>query len=381
MTKRAILFLSTAALAITMFSGGALSQSIKVGVILGLTGPTAFIGEPRRDTIQLYTEQSNDKGGLNGKKIELIIYDDGGDASKARTFAQRLVEQDGVVAIIGPSTTGPSLSIIPVVEGAKIPTISLAGAIEIVDPVRRFVFKASHTDRMACEKIFQDLKKRGLSKAALLYGTDGFGNSMFSQCKNAASTFGITFVATESYGPRDTDVTTQLTKIKNTPEVEALIVTGFGQTASVITRNYAQLGMKVPFYQSHGVASQSYIDLSGTAAEGVRLPGPALLFAGQLPDSDPQKKVVLDYQKAFEARFGKPASAFGGDAHDGVRMLLAAIAQTDAKSGSIRDAIEGTKGFVGVNGVYSLSASDHIGLGPDSFRIVEIQNGTWRLVD
>ena len=284
--------------AVAAWSPSALAQgTVKIGAVLSATGPASFLGEPEDKTLRMYVDKINAAGGVAGNKIELVIYDDGGDANKARTFASRLIEDDKVVAMVGGSTTGTTMAMIPVFEGAEVPFISLGGAVEIIDPVSKYVFKTPHTDRMACEKIFEDLKQRGLTKIALISGTDGFGASMRVQCTLAAPKYGIQILTEETYGPRDSDMTTQLTKIKNTAGVQAVVNTGFGQGPAIVTRNYAQLGMSAtPLYQSHGVASKSFIDLAGPAAEGVRLPAAALLVGDKLPDSDPQKKVVRGLQ-------------------------------------------------------------------------------------
>ena len=260
------------------------SAEIRLGASVSATGPAAFLGDPEAKTIEMLVEQMNEAGGINGEKIELFLYDDGGDPNKARTFATRLVEDDEVVAIIGGSTTGTTMSILSVAEDEEIPFISLAGAIQIIDPVRAFVFKTPHTDRMACAKIFTDMAARGLIKIGLIAGTDGFGASMQAQCQEIAPEHGIEIIAEETYGPQDADMTPQLTKIAKTEGVQAILNPGFGQGPAIVTRNKAQLGIELPLYQSHGVASDGFIKLAGSeAAEGVRLPGTALLIADILP--------------------------------------------------------------------------------------------------
>ncbi|MGB9395893.1 MAG: ABC transporter substrate-binding protein, partial [Pseudolabrys sp.] len=127
---------------------------IKIGSVLSVSGPASFLGDPEKRTLEIYVDEINAKGGVNGQKLQLIVYDDGGSADNARTFASRLVEEDKIVAMVGGSTTGSTLAMIPVFEEAKIPFISLAGAIQIIQPVRSWVFKTPHTDKMACEKIF-----------------------------------------------------------------------------------------------------------------------------------------------------------------------------------------------------------------------------------
>jgi branched-chain amino acid transport system substrate-binding protein len=361
----------------------ALAQgTVKIGSVLSVTGPASFLGEPEDKTMRMYVDKINASGGVAGKKIELVIYDDGGDANKARTFATRLVEDDKVAAMVGGTTTGTTMAMIPVFEDAQIPFISLAGGIEVVEPVRKNVFKTPHTDKMACEKIFEDLKRRNFTKIGMISGTDGFGASMRAQCLKVAPSYGIEILADESYGPRDSDMTAQLTKIKNTAGIQAVVNPGFGQGPAIVTRNYAQLGMTgTPFYQSHGVASKSFIELAGQAAEGVRLPAAALLVADKLPESDPQKKVVMDYQQTYESTTKQPVSTFGGHAYDGLFILVEAMKRansTDPKK--VRDEIEKTKGFVGTGGIVNMSATDHLGLDLSAFRMLQIKGGDWTLV-
>lgn len=377
-----IRFLFAAATASLLCGTASAQQTVKIGSVLSVTGPASFLGEPEDKTLRMYVDRINAAGGINGKKIELVIYDDGGDASKARTFATRLIEDDKVVAVAGGSTTGTTMAMIPVFEEAQIPLISFAGAVEVIDPVRKFVFKTPHTDKMACEKIFEDLKQRNLTKIAMISGTDGFGASMKAQCTKAAPAYSIQIVTEESYGPRDSDMTGQLTKIKNTAGIQAVVNPGFGQGPAIVTRNYAQLGMTAtPLYQSHGVASKSFIELAGPAAEGVRLPAAALLVGDKLPDSDSQKKVVVDYKKTYEDGTKQPVSTFGGHAYDGLMILVEAMKRANSNDPKkIRDEIEKTKGFVGTGGVVTMSATDHLGLDLTAFRMLEIKNGDWSLL-
>jgi branched-chain amino acid transport system substrate-binding protein len=263
-----------------------------------------------------------------------------------------------------------------------VPFISLAGGIEIIDPVKIFTFKTPHTDKMACEKIYEDAKKRNITKIGLISGTDGFGASMRAQCIATAKKWNIEIVADESYGPKDTDMTAQLTKIRAVPGLQAVLNPGFGPGAAITTRNFNQLGFTVPLYQSHGVASNAFIELAGAkAAEGVRLPGTALLVAEQLPANDPQKAVVMAYKTTFEKAANSPVGTFGGYAHDALRIVVNAIERAPStKPQAIRDAIESTKGFVGVTGVYTFSKTDHLGLDLSAFRMLEVKNGGWVIV-
>ncbi|MBB6178720.1 ABC transporter substrate-binding protein [Pseudorhizobium flavum] len=373
--------------ALVLLAGLGLSPAaqaeVRIGASVSATGPAAFLGDPEAKTLEMLVEELNAAGGINGEEIKLVLYDDGGDPNKARTFATRLVEDDEVVAIIGGTTTGTSMSILSVTEDAEIPFISLAGAIDIIDPVKPFTFKTPHTDRMACQKIFEDMKKQGYTKVGMISGTDGFGASMQAQCKSVVGDYGIEIVADETYDPKDADMTAQLTKIKGAEGVQAVLNPGFGQGPSIVTRNYKQLAIDLPLYQSHGVASDGFIELAGAdAAEGVRLPGTALLVAGLLADDDAQKPVVTTYKTAYEDKFKAPVSTFGGYARDAFLILTDALKRAgSAEPAVIRDAIESTSGLAGTTGTYTFSPEDHLGLDLSAFRMLEIKDGKWALVE
>ena len=357
------------------------SAQIKIGAVLSVTGPASFLGDPEKKTLEMYVDALNAKGGVNGQKLQVIIYDDGADANSARTFATRLIEEDKVVAVVGGSTTGSTLAMMPAFEEAQIPFISLAGAIQIIEPVRKWTFKTPHTDKMACEKIFADLKRRHLTTIALISGTDAFGKSMRDQCVAVAPGAGIKIAHEESYGPRDSDMTPQLANIRNTPGVQAVVNPGFGQGPAIVTRNYRQLAIALPLYQSHGVASKQFIELAGAAAEGVRLPAAALLVADKLANDDPQKPVVVDYTRTYQQKTGQPVSTFGGHAYDGLMILVQAMQRAKATDpAKVRDEIERTKGYVGTGGIVNMSSTDHLGLDQSAFRMLEIKNGDWTLV-
>ncbi|WP_370206859.1 ABC transporter substrate-binding protein [Pararhodobacter marinus] len=372
--------LALAAILLAMGSPAALAQ-IRIGATLAETGPAGALGDPEAKTLRLLVEQINAAGGVLGEPLELVLYDDGGDPNNARTYATRLVEHDEVVAIIGGTTTGTSLAIRSVAEDEEIPFISLAGGIEIIDPVHPFTFKTPHTDRMACEKIFEDMQAQGITRIGMISGTDGFGASMRNQCLGVAAGYGIEIAADERYAPGDADMVPQLTNIRNTEGVQAVLNPGFGAGPAIVTRNYRQLGIELPFYQSHGVAGQAYIDLSGAEnAEGVRLPGTALLIADQLTEDDAQRAVVTAYRDAYVGRYNEPVSTFGGYAHDALAILVDAITrngEADPDPVDLRDAIEATAGLVGTTGTYSFAADDHLGLDLTAFRLLQIQGGTW----
>lgn len=361
--------------------GAIAAEPIKIGSVLSVTGPAAFLGDPELKTLQLYVDDINKKGGVIGRPLQLVHYDDGSDANKANSFAKRLIDDDKVDILVGGTTTGSTMSMVPLAEKSGTPFISLAGAVVIIEPVKKHVFKTPHTDRMAAEKVFEDMKKRGITKVALLSETSGFGASGKKETEAVAGKYGITLVANETYGPKDTDMSPQLTKIKGTPGVQAVFVFGLGQGPAIVTKNYKQLGITLPLYQSHGVASDEFLKLAGPAAEGVRLPSPAQLIPTKLPANDPQKPVVTAYENAYKAAYKQDVSTFGGYAYDGLMLAVDAIKRANSTDKSkVRDALEATKGFVATSGTFNMSPTDHMGLDLSAFRMLEVKGGDWVIV-
>jgi len=356
------------------------ADPIKIGAFLTVTGPAAFLGDPELKTLQMLIADINAKGGIHGRPLELIHYDTGGNAREAVNFVKRLIRKDHVDLLIGGTTSGDTLAVIPEVEKEGIPFISLAAAVEITEPTKKWVFKVAPTDRMAVARIFADLRQRGLTKIALITGDGGFDKSGHAQILKLAPEYGITLVANESYGNKDTDMATQLTKIRAT-DAQAILNFGFGQAPAIVTKNIKQLDITLPLYHSHGVASKTFIELAGAAAEGVRLPAAALVVAEQLPESNLQKSTLLAYKQQYESQHG-PVSTFGGHGYDSLMIAKAAIERAGSVDKvKVRDEIEKTKGFIGTAGVFNLSPEDHMGLGPDAFKMVEIRNGAWKIVD
>lgn len=371
---------TVAALGATMMLS---AGTIKIGAIVSATGPASFLGDPELKTLQLYVKKINENGGVNGDTIELVHYDSAADPKKAVTFTKRLIQQDQVVAIIGPSSSGATLAAMPFAQKAEIPMLSMAGSIKIVDPVQSYIFKIVATDRMACERIMQDLKDRGLKNLAMISGNGGFGKSMQAQCLDVSKNYGINIVADETYGAKDADMTAQLIKIKNTPNVDAVLNPGFGQGPAIVTKNYRQVGLTQPLYQSHGVASKKFIEIAGEAAEGVRLVAPPVVVADKLSDENPIKQVCVDYKNAFEKEYNTQVASFGGHAYSALHAVVEAIkisGATDPKS--IRDGLEKLQNFVTVDGIVNMSATDHLGLDTNSGMVlIDIKNGDWSVVE
>jgi len=354
--------------------------TIKIGGLFSVTGPASFLGEPEKKTLEMLVNEANARGGINGMKLEAVIYDTAGDATKAVQLATKLIRDDKVSVIIGPSTTGESMAVIPIAEKEKVPLVSCAAGIKITEPAKRWVFKTPANDHVAAEKILNYMAKHKQKTFALLTVTDGFGASGREQIKALAKQKGFAIVADEVYGPKDTDMTAQLTKIRGI-KPDAIICWGTNPGPAVITKNVKQLGIKIPLYMSHGVASKKYIELAGAdAAEGVMLPAGKLAVYDMLPKSDPQAKLLREYDHAYKKSYGVEASTFGGYAYDAFLLVTGAIKKTGASTEQIRNGIEQARKLVSVSGVFTMSPKDHNGLDLSAFEMVRIHKGDWSLL-
>jgi branched-chain amino acid transport system substrate-binding protein len=365
-----------------MLAAPTLAADIVVGGIFSITGPQSYLGEPQRNTIEMVVEEINAKGGINGNKVVAVVYDDEGDANKARLNATKLMDKDKATAIIGPSLTPTSMSIIPITQPAKVPLISCAAGISITSPAneRPFVFKTAQTDQLAVSRIFQYITKNKINKVAIITISSSFGVSGKDQLLAQAPKAGIEIVAQEVFGEKDTDMTPQLTKIRSTP-AQAVICWGTGPAPAVVAKNMKQLGLTVPLIQSHGAASKKFIEYAGDAAEGIILPAGKIAVYKDLPDSDPQKAVIKNYVEKYEAKFKAPVSGFGGYAYDAFNMLALALGKGGSDTAKVRQELENIKNFPGVSGMFNMSPEDHNGLGPDAFVMVKIEQGNWKLVE
>ncbi|GAB4482920.1 MAG: ABC transporter substrate-binding protein [Thermodesulfovibrionales bacterium] len=354
--------------------------TIKIGAILAVTGPAAFLGAPEAKTLEMMVEDINRKGGIKGNKIELIVKDSGGNPEKAFSFAKQLIDEDKVLAIIGPSTSGETMKIKNVAEEAKAILMSCAAAEVIVNPVAKYVFKTPQMDKHAVIKIFEQMKAMKLSKAGVLSSNTGFGKAGKEQIEKMAAEHGITIVANEVYDKAATDLTAEVTKVK-AANAEAIINWSIEPAQSIVIKNARQIGFKGPIFQSHGFGNIKYVEAAGEAAEGVIFPAGRLLVAEALPKNHPQKALLMKYKKDYEAKYKEDVSTFGGHAYDAMVILQKAIEKAGTDKEAVRNAIEGLKGVVGTAGVFTFSAQDHNGLGLDAFEMLTVKKGKFAVLE
>jgi branched-chain amino acid transport system substrate-binding protein len=357
------------------------AEPYKIGAVFSVTGPTSFLGEPEKKTAEMIVEEINKQGGINGHPIELVVYDDESDATKCNILVKKLIKKDEVPVIVGPSGSGQSLSVVSVAEESQVPLISCAASYKIVTPIesRKWVFKVAGSDSHVVGKLYDQMKSKGIKKIAIMTASDGFGGSGREELLRLAGENGLEVVADERYNPQDTDLSAQLTKIR-AAQPQAIVNWSTGPTQILAVKNWRDLGMSsIPLYQSHGFGSRKNLQLAGEAAEGVLLALARVNVGPLLSEQDPQKKVIMEYTKAYEERYKEPISSFGGHAWDSMHLAVAALKAVGPNPAKIRDFIENTKGFVGQHGIFNFSAQDHNGLGKDDLLMVVVKKGDWAL--
>ena len=365
-------------------------QPIKLGFIPDITGPASSLGVPERDTALMLQAEIDAKGGIKGRPVKLVIYDGESTETKTLLAAKKAIEEDRVAALICCTQSGTSLAIKNAVQTAKVPMVSMAASVKIVEPVKDsfWVFKTPQSDHLIAEVLVDYLVSKKITRVAWMNVDNAFGDSGRLEFDWLAKRAGIAIVANERFGDKDVDMTTQLTKVKGS-DAQALVVWAIPPSASVVTKNAKELGLQIPLFQSHGVANKRFIELAGPAANGVRFPAGKLLTAESLPDSDAQKKTLVAYAKAYEAQVrGRKQDTFGGHGWDAVWLAYRAVEAAAARTSpddlvsfraAIRDELEKIKEFVGIGGIFNMSVTDHNGLDKRAVTMYEIVNGQWQL--
>lgn len=367
--------LCAAAAACLLMTSSAMAGTIKVGAVLAVTGPASFLGGPEARTLEMMVEEVNAKGGINGNTIELLVKDTAGNPEKAISFAKQLLEEEQVLAVLGPSSSGETMALKKIFEDAKTPLISCAAAEVIVNPVASWVFKTPQNDSFAARKIFIEMNKLGIGKIAVLVDNSGFGKAGKEQILKIAPEYKIDVVEAEVYDAKATDLSAVVAKIKANAAVQGVINWSIVPAQSIVVKNIRQAGWDVPIFQSHGFGNIKYVQAAGTAAEGVIFPAGRLLMADLLPDNHPQKALLVKYTKDYESKYKETVSTFGGHGYDAFMILAKAIEVAGPDKEKVRAAIEGLKDLPGTGGVYNFSAADHNGLTMDAFEMMTVKDG------
>ncbi|MCD6574081.1 ABC transporter substrate-binding protein [Candidatus Aerophobetes bacterium] len=381
--RRVVVGLLVFCLAVAGLVGGAFPQQkgkvIKIGCLFALSGPARHIGVPSKYVATMAKEYFEKEGGIAGKEIQLIFADTKGENSAAVTEFERLVYQEKVQAIIGPTRTSTAMALFNPIERAKIPVVMCVGGTPPVVPVKKWIFKTPQKTETAVRKIYRYLKKKNIYEVAIITAKDAFGEEGKKDLIRVAKEEGIKIVAEESFGTQDIDMTIQLRKLVAT-DAEAIICWTIGPAGATVARNFKSIGSKKLLVQCHGQPDPIYIKLAQDAADGTVMPSTKTVVADQLREDDPQREIVQNFVREYEKKYG-PVSTHSGYAWDAFMIVARAIKKAGTEPEKLREAIENTKNYVGVSGVYNMSEEDHCGLGLDSLVMVTVENDKWKIID
>jgi len=363
----------------------AAQADINVGVTLSATGPAASLGIPEKNTFALMPTT------LGGQKVNYIILDDASDTTTAVANTRKLITENKVDIVIGSTVTPNSLAMIDAVSESGTPMISMAASARIVEPVdakKRWVFKTPQNDIMMALAIVTHMVDNGIKTAGFIGFADAYGEGWWGEFNKIAAAKKLNIVASERYNRTDTSVTGQVLKLV-AAKPDAILIAGSGTPAALPAKALKERGYAGKIYQTHGIANNDFLRVGGKDVDGTLLPAGPVLVAAQLPADHPVKKSAQDYIAKYEGTHGKGSvSTFGGHAWDAGLLLAAAAPEalkkaqpgTPAFRAALRDALEGVKNVAGAHGVYNMSAGDHLGLDQRARVMVQIENGTWKLI-
>jgi branched-chain amino acid transport system substrate-binding protein len=365
-------------------------ETIRIGVVVSVTGSASSLGEAERNTVQLFEDEF---GEIGGAEVEWIVEDDASDPTQAVTAVKQLIDQENVHAVVCCTVSPNSLAIIETVAQDEVPNISLAAAAQVVEPAseREWVFKTPQNDALMVDVLTDHMLEQGIGSVAFLGFDDAYGEGGLAAFEQVIAEKPIEMTGAETFAREDTDVTAQLTQLSR-DDPDAYLIWAIPPGADVAQKNLVDLGLEGTVYQSHGVANATFLELGGNAIEGTYLPAGKLLTADDLPDDDPQKEVLLAYRDGYEEEHGEgSANTFGGHAYDAMLVLEGAIeraldgdadpSDVEAFRSTLRDEIETTSDLAGTGGVFSYSPDDHAGLDTEAVVMLEVSDGDWSLIE
>ena len=313
-----------AALSVGKVSFAQNTSEVRIGFLAATSGPAAFLGISERNVFELMVNQYNAAGGIGGRKVVPFIYDTEGSSTVAAQQLRRVIDSDKVDVVIGPSTTGEALVMRTIAEESKIPMIAMTGTESIVVPPTPYVFKTAPTDRQVSLHMLQFAKSKGWNNIGIITSADGFGQAGATYLKENAEKFGMKIDLAEEFGPRDTDMTPQILRLRRA-NIQALMIWSVNPGPTIILRNAEAAGFKTPIINSFGAASPALLEQAGKSAEGTYVSTMRLLIPDQLPESDPLREVVSNIAKLYREQVKQPVTTFVGNAHDAVKLMELAV--------------------------------------------------------
>lgn len=378
MLARLCLALSLSAVAL------AAQAQVKIGLMVSATGPTTAIGIPQKNTGDLLPRKIGDA------TVEYFQLDDGGDTTRAVQNIKKLIQENNIDAMIGPSTTPNALAILDIISEAKVPVMATVGTSAVVEPLdakKRWVFKTTQNDDLIAEALIKHMTKNGVKTVGFIGFNDPYGENWHKVFGGLAEKAGIRIIANERFARTDQSVTGQTLKLL-AAKPDAVLIAAVGGPAVLPQATLFDQGYKGRVYQTHAVATDDYIKLGKEKVEGTVLAAGPMLVIDEIPDSNPTKKVAQAYIAAYEKQFGSKPATFGANTWDGGILLQRAIPValkagkpgTEAFRVALRDALEKERDVIGTQGVFNMSATNHNGMDERARVLVTVKDGKFRLL-
>lgn len=372
-----------AALCAALLCAAPAVAQVKVGVITSATGPTAFVGLPQKNAVALLPKKIGDM------PIEYHYLDDASDSSQTVRSAKKLLSEDRIDVLIGPSGSPNAMSLIEFVAEAGTPMLAPVGTTAVVLPMddkKRWVFKTTQNDDIIADALIEHMTRSGVKTLGFIGYNDPYGESWYRTVAPMLAKAGIQVVANERYNRTDTSVTGQVAKLKAAAP-DGILIAGVAAAAALPQMQLADAGYTGKIYQTHGAATDDFIRIGGRKVEGTIMAASLMLVLDQVPDSVPSKRVAQEFVSAYEKAYGARPATFGANVYDAGLLLERAIpeARKKAKPGTpefraaLRDALEGTKELVATQGVYTLTPADHSGFDRRGRVLLTIKDGKWML--
>ncbi len=375
--------LAALALATALTAAPALSQ-VKVGVVTSSTGPTALVGIPQRNTVALLPKQIGDLS------IEYITLDDASNSTATVTQFKKLISEENVDVIIGPSGSPNAMGVIQFVAEAEVPMLAPVGTAAVVLPMteqKKWVFKTTQNDEIIADALIKHMVQSGVKRLGFIGLNDPFGENWLRVVSEMAKENGIELVAVERFQRGDSSVTGQSLKvIASNPD--AVLVAAAGGPSVLPHTTLVDQGYKGPIYQTHGAALPDFLKLGGRKVEGTILAASLMLVLDEVSDDHPSKKVAHEYIEAYKKLYGEVPATFGANVYDAGLLLQEAI-PVAAKAGkpgtrefraALRDALEQTTEVVATQGVYNMTPEDHSGFDERGRELITVKDGSWTLL-
>lgn len=366
-----------------LFAGTSHAQ-VKIGVVSSSTGPIAMVGIPQKNTVPLMPTKAG------GQSIRYIPLDDGSDPTASVVAIKKLISEENVDAIIGPSGSPNAMGAIQFIAEAGVPLLAPVGTAAVVLPMneqKKWVFKTTQNDGLIASALLDHMAKTGVKTVGFIGTADPYGENWGKVFAEGAAKKGIRIVADERFQRQDTSVTAQALKVI-AARPDAVLIAAPGSPAVLPQLALVDRGYKGKFYQTHGAALPDFLKLGGKKVEGTILAASLMLVLDQVPDSHPSKKIAKGYMAAYEKTYGVTPATFGGNMFDAGLLLEKAIPLALAKGkpgtpefrSALRDALEQTRELAATQGVYNMTPADHSGFDDRGRELITVSNGTWTLL-